>query len=294
MNLNHPTQQTFFHDACPAELQGMLLSASWHTHKLRIQDLETGTVWVWIGGAPGFSGIEFDDPAETALLNQPRQVILDRNCDGYIVDMRNQRIRKLDIETFTLSTIAGTGAKGYAGDGGPALEASFFFPQNANPEPGGYIVFDRDETRMFIADTENHVIRVLDMTTGVVDHVAGVPGEAGFADGPGDQARFHWPSALALDSDTHELFVADANNHRVRVIDLETGEVSTFAGTGEASCPVTGDVVVPQVCANQHDGGDGGPATAATLYRPFGVDLDLDGNLIIADTYNHRFRIVYR
>lgn len=293
VNLNHPTQHAYFPPHCPADLAGKLLSASWHTHKLRIQDLETGRVRVWVGAAAGFSGVDFDEPADTALFNQPRQVLIDAACDVYIVDMRNERIRKLNIDTWTLDTIAGNGDKGYSGDGGPALEAALNFPKNGNPEPGGYIAFNEDETLLYVADTENHAIRVLDLTTGTIDLLAGTPEVAGFADGPALEARFDFPTGLAIDHGTGELFVADANNHRVRVIDLATGEVSTFAGNGEPSCPPDPAVVIP-VCDNQHDAGDGGLATEATLYRPFGVDLDLDGNLVIADTYNHRFRIVYR
>lgn len=298
VNLNHPTQQMYFPDHCGTaggvDLAGKLLSASWHTHKLRIEDLATETVWVWAGGGAGWNAVEFDESADTVKFNQPRQILIDSQCDVYVLDMRNERIRKLDVDSWTVSTIAGSGAKGYAGDGGDALLASFNFPKNANPEPGGYIVLNADETIMYVADSESHVIRAIDLVAGTIELIAGTPLEAGDADGAGTSAKFDFPSSLAIDHATNELFVADSNNHKVKVIDLNTNTVSTFAGTGEASCPISGDVINPQVCDNQHDGGDGGPATEATLYRPFGVDLDLDGNLIIADSYNHRFRIVYR
>ncbi len=130
--------------------------------------------------------------------------------------------------------------------------------------------------------------------------MAGQPGVAGFADGPGASALFDFPTDIELDGDT--LFVADTNNHRIRAVDVTTGEVSTFAGNGEPTCADgihqsagdSGLTVVPVVCDEQVTGGDGGPATDATLYRPMGIDLDLDGNVVIADTYNHRFRVVYR
>lgn len=284
VNLNHPTMQDYFSD-------GLMLSASWHTHKLRTWDPTTGLVHVICGAGAGNTGID-PEPMETALLNQPKEILVTSTDDVYILDMRNERIRFMDMTAGTLTTIAGNGDKDYCGDGGPALDACFNFPQNANPEPGGAIALDEAAGLMYIADTENHVIRVLDMNTGIVDLLAGTPQVSGDTDGPGLSAQFDFPSDLVLDGDT--LFVADPNNHKVRSIDLVTGTVSTFAGTGVATCPFDGDVAVPQICDDQHSAGDGGPATEATLYRPFGIDLDFDGNLVIADSYNHRFRIVYR
>ncbi len=180
------------------------------------------------------------------------------------------------------------------GDGDDALMACFAFPNNDNPEPGGALALTADGARMFIADSENHIIRVLDMASGVIETVAGKPGVAGDADGAGEDALFSYPTAFALDDASGQLFVADANNHKVRVIDIDTYEVSTFAGTGEPSCDLHAGLLVPVTCDNQHDGGDGGPALEATLYRPFGVDLDNDGNLVVSDTYNHRIRVIYR
>jgi len=282
--LNHPTMQEYFAD-------GLLLSASWHTHKLRTWDPATGLVHVFCGAGPGTTGID-PEPVEDALLNQPKEVLIDSSGDVYVLDMRNEQIRFLDMETQTLQTVAGSGTKDYCGDGGPALDACFNFPKNYNPEPGGAIALDEASERLYVADTESHIIRVVDLAAGTIDLLAGQPLVPGDADGPGLEAMFNFPTDLELDGDS--LFVADANNHKIRVIDLTTGEVSTFAGTGEASCPFDGDVAVPQICDEQHRGGDGGPAEEATLYRPFGVNLDLDGNLVIADSYNQRFRIVYR
>lgn len=294
VNLNHPTQQQYFGDQCPEDLRGKLLSASWHTHKLRTWDPDTGRVHVMAGKGAGWAGEEHEEPTDQTLFNQPRQILIDSACDIYVLDMRNERIRKIDLDAWTTTTIAGNGTKGYGGDGGPALDASFNFPKNDNPEPGGYMVLNADETLMYVADTESHVIRVIDLAEGTIDLLAGGPGQAGDVDGDGLSARFDFPTGMAIDTATNELFVADANNHKIRVIDLDTGVVSTFAGTGEASCPVTGQIVVPRLCENQHLAGDGGPAVEATLYRPFGVDLDLDGHVVISDSYNNRFRIVYR
>ncbi|MCB9680117.1 MAG: hypothetical protein H6733_01475 [Alphaproteobacteria bacterium] len=290
VNLNHPTQQQYFPD-------GTLLSASWHTHKLRTWDPTSGIVHVWAGGAPGFDKVgEEEDPdafhdAALAQFNQPKEVLIKDDGNVFVLDMRNQRVRELMVDDWQIGTISGTGEKGYCGEG-VAEDICWNFPQNANPEPGGALALDEANQLMYVADTENAVIRVIDLVNDTTSLLAGKPGEEGDAVGAAADARFHWPSDLVLDGD--QLFVADADNHKIKVIDLPTGNVSVFAGTGEPSCEVPGDVAIPEVCDNQADGGDGGPATEATLYRPFGVDLDLDGNLVIADSYDHRFRIVYR
>ncbi len=282
--LNHPTMQEYW----PS---GLMLSASWHTHKLRTWDPATGLVHVICGAGAGSTGND-PEPVADALLNQPKEVLITSTEDVYVLDMRNEQIRFLDMDSQTLTTVAGSGVKDYCGDGGPAVEACFNFPKNANPEPGGSIALDEAGGLLYVADTESHIIRVIDLDTGIIDLLAGTPLTAGDVDGPGAQAQFNFPTDITLDGNT--LFVADANNHKVRAIDVTTGVVSTFAGTGEASCPIVGDVATPQICDEQHRGGDGGPATEATLYRPFGVDLDLDGNLLISDSYNQRIRIVYR
>lgn len=295
VNLNHPTQHIWLPD-------GTFLSASWHTHKLRTWDPETGLVHVYVGGAPGFSGIEFEDPADTAQLNQPKEVILDPSDDNflYILDMRNERVRRLDRTTWTLDTMAGNGDKCLAangdamGDDGDALLACFGFPKNDNPEPGGALAMTADGRTLYIADSENHYIRQLDMETSVLSVFAGAAGESGDVDGATGDARFYYPVDLELDEASGVMYVADANNHKIRAIDMATGTVSTFAGTGEPSCELPRGLLVPELCDNTHSAGDGGPATEATLYRPFAVTLDLEGNVIISDTYNHRVRIVHQ
>lgn len=290
VNLNHPTQQQYLAD-------GTLLSASWHTHKLRTWDPATGKVHVILGSGAGFDELEEgEDPdafhdADDCRLNQPKEVLVDSAGDVYILDMRNERVRKLLVDEWEIGTISGTGDKGYCGEG-PADEVCWNFPKNANPEPGGALALDEDADILYVADTVNHVIRAIDLAAGETFLVAGVPEQAGFADGDAAQAQFNWPSDLVLDG--RDLFVADANNHRIRRIDLDTGDVSTVVGTGEPTCEIPGNVASPQSCEGQNRAGDGGPATEATLYRPFGLDLDLEGNLMVSDSYNHRIRIVHR
>lgn len=330
VNLNHPTMQQYLSD-------GTLLSASWHTHKLRTLDAD-GLVHVVLGNTPGMAPVEpVDDrgaavPEAGCAMNQPKAIELDDRDDVYIVDMRNERIRFWDRAAGTLRTIAGNGGKANALDypdeahpdrvdaeakcldtdgerveEGPALGVCLSLPKNSNPEPGGALALDADAPGtqrgvLYLADTEAHVIRAIDLDSGELTTFAGGYGRHGFADGDRLDARFDFPTDVELDPVTRTLFVADANNHRVRAIDLDSGEVSTFAGTGEPTCTEGsvvnfgdgGFTILPVLCDEQKHAGDGGPATEAALYRPFGVDLDPDGNLVIADTYDHRFRIVYR
>ncbi len=282
--LNHPTQQMY-------NSLGLLVSDSWHTHKVRTWDPATGLVKIAVGGSAGNTGLN-PEPIVGAKLNQPKEIWVDSKDNLWILDMRNQRIRYIDFIAATITTIAGSGTKDHCGDGGPATAACFAFPSGGNPEPGGAIAVNAAETIMYVADPENHVIRAIDLVGGTISTIAGTPETKGDVDGTGAAAMFNYPTDLALDG--NELFIADANNHKIRKLDLTTMEVTTFVGTGLPACEMPYGYLVPQICDNQHDGGDGGPAIDAELYRPFGVELDLDGNLVIADTYDHRFRIVYR
>jgi hypothetical protein len=309
VNLNHPTMQVY-------QADGVLLSASWHTHKLRTWDPETGLVRVVLGAGAGMAPAEPADdrgapvPDTGCLLNQVKEIALDANENVFILDMRNERIRHWDRQAGTIRTVAGKGLKGNdpanaeacTAQSGNALDVCFSFPKNSNPEPGGAIALNADETVMYIADTERHVIHALDLASGTMSVLAGGWGEAGYVDAAGSAARLNFPTDLVLDGDT--LFVADANNHVIRAVDVSTGAVSTFAGTGEPTCAdeeaVAGAAmdatlsVHPRICEAQRRAGDGGDALSATFFRPMGVDLDLDGNLVVADTYNHRFRVITR
>jgi DNA-binding beta-propeller fold protein YncE len=307
VNLNHPTMQVYLSD-------GTLVSDSWHTHKLRTWDPATGKVHVVLGRGAGFAPPEpMDDRsaprADTGcLLNQPKEIALDAAENVYILDMRNERIRYWDREALTMRTVAGSGLKGNdpanaatcATPSAEGMSYCFSFPKNSNPEPGGAMALSEDASVMYIADTEASVILELDLASGAIAIVAGGYQQAGFADGAASDARFNFPTDLELDGTT--LFVADANNNRVRAIDLTTGQVSTVAGTGEATCESGGAAgagdstltVHPGICDEQKTAGDGGPAVDATLFRPMAIALDLDGNLVVADTYNHRYRVIYR
>ncbi len=246
-------------------------------------------------------------------------------ADGalYFCDLDNQRIRRLDRRSGRVSTVAGSGARGYAGDGGVATAAALNMPHE--------IVFDR-AGHLYIVERDNHVVRRVDATTGVVTTAVGT-GVAGFSGdgGPAAAAQLRQPHSVAIDPAGRLLLICDIGNHRIRQLDLETGVLSTWAGTGEraptpdgavlAGTPLNGprtlvfdrrgDVYLAlregntiyridrrtrtlhHVAGTGQQGysGDGGPARAATLAGPKGLAWHRD-TLYIADTENHVIRAV--
>src|SRR5262249_16628713 len=146
--LNHPTDVKELPD-------GKLLITCWHNHKLRHYDPATGLVLVTCGAGSGFSGD--NGPAAQALLNQVSKSVVDAGGNIYVLDQRNQRIRKIDTNG-TITTVAGTATidpatkfmtTGFSGDNGPPNQAQFHFPTGANPAPGGGLALD-NQGRLYI------------------------------------------------------------------------------------------------------------------------------------------------
>lgn len=264
VDLNHPTQLV--------ELStGRLLLVSWHNHKLREYDPATGLVLVTCGSSPGFDGDGLS--ARQAHLNQPTQVVIADDGSLYILDMRNQVVRRVGTDGL-MATVAGTpGVVGYDGDGGSPLAAHFRFPAGSNPPPGGALALDSDG-RLYVSDTLNHAIRRIDFDTNEIVTVAGT-GTAGYGGdgGPASAAMLNNPRDLAMSPDGSTLYVADELNDRVRAIDLATGIITTAAGNGTRGYE-----------------GEGFAPTATSLNRPGGLAFDPEGMLYVADTYNHRVR----
>ena len=264
VHLNHPTHLLPLAD-------GTLLLTAWHNHKLRLYDPQTGLVQVICGAGPGFAGD--GGPARDALLSQPPQTVLGPDGGLYILDQRNQRVRKIDPDGI-ITTVVGTGVAGFAGDGGSPREAQLQLPAGANPPPAGGLVFG-PQGRLYIADALNHRIRRVDFDLDRIETVAGTGAADGGGDGgPALSAALNNPRDLAFGPDGR-LYIADELNHRIRVLDLATGIIETVVGSGAEGFS-----------------GDGGPALSAALNRPAGLDFDPQGRLYIADTYNHRIRRV--
>jgi sugar lactone lactonase YvrE len=264
VNLNHPTGLTFLPDGT-----GLLLA--WHNHKLRTWDPSTGRVRVLCGAGPGFRGD--GGPVGGALMDQPKGAAVAADGTVYVLDQRNQRVRRIAPDG-TVETVAGTGGKGYGGDGGLAREARLSFPTGGNPQPGGAVALDGKGT-LYIADTDNHRVRAVDLTTGLIRTVVGT-GVAGpsVPEALGLEATLHAPRDVEVDA-RGRLYIADTDNHVVRRWDPETGRVHTVVGTGTRGFTEDGETL-----------------EKTQLARPFGIALDSNGNLFIADTYNHRIRRV--
>jgi sugar lactone lactonase YvrE len=174
-----------------------------------------------------------DLPAVEAIVGQPFGVEIGPDGALYVTEVENHRIRRLDMKSGRLTTVAGNGSKGYSGDGGPAIEASLNEPYEVRFDSQG---------NMYFVEMQNHLIRRVDAKTGVISTIAGTgkPGYAGDGDDkqPGDakRAEFRQPHSIALQGDRW-LYVADIGNHRIRRIDLEKGHIESVAGNGEKRLP---------------------------------------------------------
>ena len=188
-------------------------------------------------GAKGGDG----GPATSAEVNGPAGVAVNAAGDIFIADTGNNVIRKVDHATGLISTVAGSGASGYSGDGGAAMAATLANPNAVAVDAAGDI---------FIADTGNNVIREVLEASGKIITVAGT-GTAGFSGdgGKATAATLSGPLGIAVDA-AGDLFIADTGNNRIREVQVANGDISTVAGNGTAGAS-----------------GDGGAATAAELER---------------------------
>ena len=275
-------------------------------------------------GEKGYAGD--GGPATEAQINNPFGVIVGPDGDIYFCDTGNHTIRKISRKSGKITTVVGTGEKGYSGDGGPATEAKCFEPYEVRFHPGG---------DLYWVEMQNHIVRRLDARTNQVHTVAGT-GEQGFSgDGePATKATFHRPHSIQFDASGKNLFICDIGNHRIRRVDLDSGVVTTFCGNGKKADTADGAKVSPNTPLNGpraldidpsgdlwlalREGnkvyridmhrqtlhhiagtgkkgftGNGGPALKATLSGPKGVAISPDGKLIyLADTESHSVRAI--
>ena len=221
-----------------------------------------GTITTYAGnGTAGFSGDS--GPATQASINRVVALASDAAGNLYAAEEVNNRIRKIDTNGV-ITTFAGNGSPGFAGDGGPAAQAQFNAPLGVCTDVAGNV---------FVNDNGNKRIRKISLN-GTIATVAGNGSAVHGGDGgPALAAGFVIPIRCALDRNSN-LYIVDQGAHRVRKID-SSGNISTYAGTGA-----------------QGFFGDGGPATAAALNNPTALATDLSGNLYITDQLNNRIRRV--
>jgi DNA-binding beta-propeller fold protein YncE len=261
-----------------------------------------------------------DCPATEAKLIGPFGVDFDKAGNMYIVEMTGYRVHKVD-PGGTLTTIAGTGKKGDSGDGGPALKAEF---------NGMHSLCLLPDSNLCLADTFNSRLRKLELNSAIVTALAGTGKKGFGGDGgPALKADFTGLYSVVVDSKGENLIVADLENRRIRKIGLAGGTVTTIAGDGTKGVPQDGadaakaPLVDPRAVAVDKLGnvwilergghalrvvdargkirtvagtgkaglsGDGGDALKATFNGPKHLCVDLDGNIIIADSGNHCVR----
>ena len=210
----------------------------------------------------------------------------------FIVDKDNHRIRKVTVSTGDIITIAGSGGTGttsggFSGDGEVATSALLKQPQGIALDSSGILScahlcfkipscnFSVSFTvgNLYIADAGNQRIRKVTVTTDIITTIAGTGTSSYSGDNnAATSATLNNPFSLAIDS-SGNVYIADVGNHRIRKVTISTGVITTIAGTGASSYS-----------------GDNSAATAATLNTPRGVDVDLLGNVYIADQNNHRLR----
>ena len=236
-----------------------------------------GTIATVVGnGIAGYTGD--NGPVSSATLNTPTGIAFDPSGNMFIADDFNSVLRRVDAQTQIITTIAGNGAPGFSGDGGPATSAQLNGPT--------HVVFDRSGN-LFITDANNARIRAVNTGTtpitvagltiqpGTIATIAGtgIPGFSGDG-GPGPSAMLNFPDGIALDS-SDNIYVGDALNNRIREVNASTGIITTVAGNGTAGFS-----------------GDGGLAVNAELNFPSRPAFDSADNMYIADYQNNRVRKV--
>ena len=236
-------------------------------HVIRRIDLTSGESRVVAGcGQKGYSGD--GGLATEAKLNEPYEVRFSKSGDMYFVEMQNHLVRKVDMQSGIISTVAGSGRQGFGGDNGPAKKAMMNRPHS--------IAFDSDG-KLYICDIGNHRIRKVDLKTGIMSTFAGNGERKPTPDGAAIEGTpLNGPRALDFDG-KHSLCLALREGNAIYNIDLKTMTIHHVGGTGKSGYA-----------------GDGADARNATLAGPKGVSLASNGDIYFADTESHTVRVIRR
>lgn len=247
--LNEPYEVRF-------DAAGNLYFVEMQNHVIRRVDATTQVITTIAGtGKAGFHGD--GGPATRATFNRPHSIALDQQGNLYIADIGNHRIRRINLGTGIIETIAGNGEKELPADGQLAKQHPMLGPRAL------YVTGNQ----LWIALREGNSVWQLDLQTGRLKHIAG-SGQSGSVDGGPREATFSGPKGLVVD-DKENVYVVDTENHTIRRIDGQSREVTTIAGNGVAGHGV-------------------GRALSAQINRPHGICLGADGSLFVGDTLNHR------
>jgi len=282
IELNHPTHVSF-------DPLGRLCLAAWHNSKVLRTNVAQTLIYQYCSTTGEREYFGDNGPAIDAVLNIVSSTAFNPlNGFMYLSDQANQRIRMIDDKDI-ITTVVGNGSTdrkddsppagffwgGYCGDNGPAISACLKSPVDQVADPGGKIAFDQ-LGNLYIADSSNHCIRKVD-PGGTITTFAGTP-ETDGSTGDGGSATSAYlarPTDVAVGPDG-EVYIADRLNYSIRMV--KNGIITTVAG--KISTPGFS--------------GDGEAATSARLNQPYGLHVDSEGNIYIADTWNHRIRVVYK
>jgi uncharacterized protein (TIGR03437 family) len=230
--------------------------------RVRRVNLTTGIISAYAGDGVCRSGP--DGPVATTSFQIPRSLSIDAQGRLLVVDAN--RLRRIDVSAGTVTTIAGNGTSGLAGNGGPAAQALIDTPGALALDSAGNIYF---------TEGPNCLVRQIAISSGTLQTIAGTT--CGYAgdNGQASAAKLDNPSALLVDAGRRRLYVAEAGaGSRIRAINLDTGAITTYAGTGPAGFA-----------------GDGGPANSAQLAQPSGLAFDQTGALLVSESSNRVRRI---
>jgi trimeric autotransporter adhesin len=243
---------------------GNFYIADTYANRIRVVAKGNGIITTVAGtgsiGSSGDGGL-----ATLATIYNPRTLAVDTSRNIYVADSGNNRIRVITKSTGIISTVAGTGSSGTGGDGGLATLAALNYPYGVAVDTSGNV---------YIADTLSHRVRLVTKSTGIITTIAGIGSSGSSGDGgQATTAALNYPCDITIDA-SGNVYIADTDNYRIRMVTNSSGNMSTVAGTG----------------SNDYSG-DGGQATSATLYNSRGVTSDAAGNIYIADAGNNRVRM---
>ncbi len=245
---------------------GSLYVCEFNGHVVRRIDNKGGIISTVAGnGTPGYSGD--GGPAVNAQLNKPHEIRFGPDGALYISDMSTHTIRRVDMKSGVISTVAGNGKPGFSGDGGPATAAQMKDPISIQFAPDG---------RLFLCDIGNNRVRAVDVKTGIITTVCGNGQKAPTPDGAdfSPDTPLNGPRTIDFDREGRAWIALREGNALYRA-DLKTGKLTHIAGTGKSGFK-----------------GNGGPAKTAELAGPKGLTIAPDGRVFIADTESHSIRVV--
>ncbi|MEI6794902.1 MAG: hypothetical protein WCL05_06665 [Verrucomicrobiota bacterium] len=243
--------------------RGNLFIVDMMNHAVRKIDTTTGIITTIVGtGKPGFTGD--GGQADQAQLRNPHSIQFDANGDLFICDIGNSVIRKVDMKSHVITTIAGTGKAGDSPDGAPVKGTPIKGPRSIDFDAAG---------NLWVCTREGNQVLKLDLKADKISLIAG-NGKKGFTGngGPAKLATLSGPKGVAFDA-AGNAWIADTESHSIRMVDMKTGNLELKIGTG-----VKGD------------GPDGDPLKCQ-LARPHGVFVDKDGSVYVGDSENHRVRV---